>query len=213
MAGRRNFPATDLYGITAEPFSRGRSNIEIVAEMIRQGIKIIQYREKEKSLLDQYRQCLTIREMTRRAGVLFIINDHADLALAVKADGVHVGQDDLPVPVVRKLVGEDMIIGLSTHLPAQAEAAITAGADYIGVGPVFATATKRDVVSPVGLEYVEYVARRIPLPFVAIGGIKEHNIAQVQTRGANCFALVTEIVAAEDIGQKIRSLREALRKS
>ncbi|MDI6726892.1 MAG: thiamine phosphate synthase [Smithellaceae bacterium] len=210
MTVKRIFPHTDLYGITAEEYSRGRTNIEVVEELVRHGIRIIQYRAKEKSPRERYRECLALRKITREAGVVLIVNDHIDLAIAVEADGVHVGQDDLPVPVVRRLVGETMLIGLSTHSPAQALAAVTAGADYLGVGPVFATATKKDVVSPVGLEYVKYVAEQISLPFVVIGGIKEHNIGQVRASGGRCFALVTEIVGAANIGQKAAALRKLI---
>ncbi|NPV73929.1 MAG: thiamine phosphate synthase [Pelotomaculum sp.] len=197
----------DIYGITAWEYSLGRSNIEVVAQMIEAGIKVIQYREKERPVRQKYEECLKIREMTREAGVTFIVNDHVDLALLVDADGVHLGQDDLPADRVRELVGDKMIIGLSTHSPAQARAAEKMGVDYIGVGPIFATKTKKDVCDPVGLEYLEFVVKNISLPFVAIGGIKEHNIAEVSSRGAKCIALVTEIVGAEDIKAKVRALR------
>ncbi len=201
---------TDIYGVTAEEYSLGRSNTEIVTGMIDAGIKVIQYREKEKKAREKYRECVKIREMTGRAGVTFIVNDNVDLALMVGADGVHIGQDDLPPEKVRELVGNDMIIGLSTHSPAQAREAVKAGVDYIGVGPIFATRTKKDVCSPVGLEYLEYVANNINLPFVAIGGIKESNISEVSRRGARCIAMVTEIVGAGDICARVRSLRAAL---
>lgn len=206
--GMSGFLAADLYGITAEEYSLGRGNIEVVSQMIEAGIRVIQYREKNKKMGEQYRECLEIRKITRAAGVTFIVNDHIDLALSVGADGVHVGQDDLPPDCVRELVGEDMIIGLSTHSPAQAQAALKAEVDYIGVGPIFATQTKKDVCDPVGLEYLDYVVKNIDLPFVAIGGIKEHNIAEVARRGARCIAMVTEIVGAEDIGVKIHRLRK-----
>lgn len=198
-----------IYGITAEEYSLGRSNIEVVARMIDSGIRVIQYREKEKSMGQKYRECLKIRELTAKAGVTFIINDHADLALLVGADGVHIGQDDLPPEKVRYLVGEEMIIGLSTHSPEQAAAAASLAVDYIGVGPIFPTSTKKDVCDAVGLEYLEYAVKNISLPQVAIGGIKEHNITRVIGRGARCVALVTEIVGAEDIGAKIRALKES----
>jgi thiamine-phosphate pyrophosphorylase len=200
----------DIYGITAEEYSLGRSNIEVVAAMIGAGIRVIQYREKEKKARQKYLECRKIREMTAQAGVTFIVNDHPDLALLVGADGVHLGQDDLPPEKVRELVGEDMIIGLSTHSPAQARKAADLGVDYIGVGPIFATGTKKDVCDPVGLEYLDYVVENIKLPFVAIGGIKEHNIAEVSRRGARCIALVTEIVGSEDLGAKVRALRAVL---
>jgi thiamine-phosphate pyrophosphorylase len=203
---------TDIYGITAEEYSLGRSNIEVVARMIEAGIKIIQYREKEKSDRQKHQECLKIREMTRDAGVTFIVNDRVDLALLVDADGLHLGQDDLPPAAVKELVRGKMFIGLSTHSPAQAEAAVKLGVDYIGVGPIFATNTKKDVCDPVGLKYLEYVVKNIKLPFVAIGGIKEHNIAEVYRSGARCIALVTEIVGAPDIGAKVRDLRTAINK-
>ncbi|MBM4272783.1 MAG: thiamine phosphate synthase [Deltaproteobacteria bacterium] len=208
-----NFIKADIYGITAEEYSLGRSNIEVAAQMIHAGIRVIQYREKGKEDRQRYEECLKIREMTKNAGVTFIVNDRPDIALLVDADGIHLGQDDLPVGRVRELVGEKMIIGLSTHSPAQAEAAVRSGVDYIGVGPIFSTKTKKDVCDPVGLEYLDYVVKNINLPFVAIGGIKEHNIAEVSRRGAKCIALVTEIVGAEDIQAKVRALRAVLNRN
>ncbi len=202
---------TDIYAITAEEYSLGRSNIEVVNELVKAGIKIVQYREKEKKKLYQFEECKIIREITRAAGVTFIVNDNVDLALLVGADGVHVGQDDLPVEEVRRLVGDKMMIGLSTHSPEQARDAVKRGADYIGVGPIFATKTKKDVCDPVGLEYLEYVAKNTDIPFVAIGGIKEHNLKEVKDRGATCMAMVTEIVGAQDISGKINSIREQLK--
>ncbi|MBW2366267.1 MAG: thiamine phosphate synthase [Deltaproteobacteria bacterium] len=200
-----------LYGITAEKFSRGRSNIDVVREMIRGGVKIVQYREKhsEKSIASMYEECLEIRRITRENGVLFIINDFVDLALLADADGVHVGQDDLPVEAVRRLVG-DKIIGLSTHSPQQATKALASGADYIGVGPIFETHTKDDVCNPVGLAYLEYVAGNLSIPYVAIGGIKEYNIHQVCERGAKTICLVTDIVGAEDIAEKVKTLNRII---
>ncbi|MFW6279306.1 MAG: thiamine phosphate synthase [Bacillota bacterium] len=197
----------DLYGITAEKYSRGRDNIQVVEEMIAAGIKIIQYREKEKSMREKYEECRTIRQMTEKEGVDLLINDHLDLALMVDADGVHLGQKDLPPREARKILGPEKIIGLSTHSPAQAQNALQQEVDYIGVGPIFSTSTKKNVCDPVGLEYLEYVVENIDLPFVAIGGIKEHNIEQVWEKGASCVALVTEIVGAKNIQEKISSLR------
>lgn len=206
-----NFLAGGLYGITAEAHSLGRPNPEVVRDMLRAGIRVVQYREKEKKSGAMYEECLVIREMTRRAGATFIVNDHLDLALLVDADGVHIGQEDLPPAAVRRLLGPDRILGLSTHEPAQARAALEGGlVDYIGVGPIFATKTKKDVCAPVGLSYLDYVVREIPLPFVAIGGVKEHNIASVRQAGAGMIALVTEIVGAPDIGVRIAAIRAAM---
>jgi len=200
-----------IYGITAEKFSNGRSNIEVAREMIKGGIKIIQYREKRpyKSRGEMLEECRVLRTLTREAGVLFIINDYPDIALLVDADGVHVGQDDFPVSEVRTLLGNNKLIGLSTHGPEQAEAAIKAGADYIGVGPIYSTQTKDDVCAPVGLGYLDHVVKHSPLPFVAIGGIKEHNMGEVLAHGAKTVCLVTEIVGADDIAATVTRLQSA----
>ena len=143
--------------------------------------------------------------------MMFLFGFHTNIAMLVQADGVHVGQEDLPVPAVRSLVGPEMIIGLSTHLPEQAREARSLGADYIGVGPIFATNTKEDVVDPVGYEYLDWVARNGDLPFVAIGGIKRHNIAEVARHGARCCSLVSELVGAPDIRTRVEDVRKAMR--
>lgn len=206
----KRFPSTDLYCITSEEHSLEKNNIDVVKAMIASGIKVIQYREKNKKLVDKYNECLKIRELTKEAGVTFIVNDNIDIAMMVKADGIHIGQDDLPIEKVRELVGDEMIIGLSTHSPAQAEEAVLRGADYIGVGPIYKTYTKKDVCEPVGLSYLDYVVKNIKIPFVAIGGIKLHNIKEVKSHGAGCIALVTEIVGAADIKMQIWEIRKNL---
>ncbi|SHO49088.1 thiamine phosphate synthase [Desulfopila aestuarii] len=211
MRDRKRLPQ-GLYGITAEKFSKGRSNIEVVQAMITGGIRVIQYREKrhEKSYRQILEECRIIRQLTREAGVMFIVNDYLDIALLVDADGLHVGQDDLPVAEARRLLGDGRVIGLSTHSPAQARAAVVEGADYIGVGPIFATKTKDDVCAPVGLDYLEYVRDNIDLPWVAIGGIKRDNLDQVVGRGAERVCLVTEIVGSEDIFKRIGELGDII---
>lgn len=211
-ANLANFLAGDIYGITDAAHSLGRGNVETVRQMLAAGITVIQYREKDLSGREMYDECRAIRALTAEAGATFIVNDHVDLALAVGADGVHVGQDDLPAEEVRRLVGPDMIIGLSTHSQAQARAAgsLAGVIDYIGVGPIFATATKKDVSAPVGLEYLDFVAANIALPFVPIGGIKAHNIAEVRRRGAGIISLVSEIVGAADIAAQVAALRAIL---
>lgn len=200
-----------IYGITAEKFSCGRSNIDVARQMIAGGVRVIQYREKRphKSFGTMLKECRLIRTLTHEHGVLFIVNDYVDIALLSDADGVHVGQDDLPVEAVRQLVGPQKFIGLSTHSPEQARQAVAVGADYIGVGPLFSTQTKEDVCTPVGLDYLKHVVENISIPFVAIGGIKAHNIAQVARLGARTICLVTEIVGAKDIATTTRQLSAA----
>jgi len=203
----KNFLAGGIYAILSEEHSAGRSNIEVAGLLLQAGVRVIQYREKEKKARAMLEECRTLRDMTGRANATFIINDHVDVALLCHADGVHVGQEDLPVANVRELLGPDKIIGLSTHGPDQARAARASGVvDYIGVGPIFSTTTKKDVCDPVGFEYLDYVVKNVDLPFVAIGGIKEHNLAHVRERGARMVCMVTEIVGAEDILAKTQTL-------
>jgi thiamine-phosphate pyrophosphorylase len=206
------FPDCDIYGITASRFSLGRSNTEVVRQMLEAGIRIVQYREKDFSMRQKYRECLEIRDLTARYGACFIVNDDVHLALVSGADGVHVGQDDLPVEKVRELVGDKMLIGLSTHSPEQADEAAQKGvADYIGVGPLFQTFTKKDVMPPVGLGYLDYVVGRHRIPFVAIGGIKKSNVGEVVRHGAKCVCLVTEIVGSPDIEACVKEIREQIK--
>ncbi|MEA1966968.1 MAG: thiamine phosphate synthase [Thermodesulfobacteriota bacterium] len=205
---KKKFPK-GIYGILAEQFSCGRGNIRTAEEMVNAGVDLLQYREKltTKSLKQIYDECLEIRKITRDAGTLFIVNDYADIALMVEADGIHTGQDDLPVSQLRK-IAKDMIIGVSTHSPEQADKAVADGADYIGVGPIFATKTKDNVCDPVGLEYLDYVVKNISIPFVAIGGIKKHNLGTIVNRGADTVCLVTEIVGAENIKETIAEIKK-----
>ena len=207
----RHFPDTDIYGITDSALSLGRPVSLVVDLLLRAGIRIIQYREKEKAAGAMLEECRHLRAMTKEAGAFFIVNDHVTIAALVGADGVHVGQDDLPVAAARAIVGKDCIIGLSTHSPQQAEKAAADGADYIGVGPLYATRTKKDVCDPVGLEYLDYAVHNVKLPFVAIGGIKRHNIGDVVRRGARCCCLVSELVGAPDILARVAEVRAAMR--
>ena len=211
---RRHFPETDIYCITANRFSLGRSNLDVVRQILEAGVKIVQYREKDFSMLQKYRECVAIRDLTARHGAIFIVNDDVHLALAVESDGIHVGQDDLPVEKVREIVGDKMLLGLSTHSPDQARRAVTSGiVDYIGVGPLYGTAIKKEPMAAVGLEYLDYVVNHHRIPFVAIGGIKEHNVAEVIKHGATCVCLVSEIVGAENIGGKIQAIRAQISKA
>ena len=199
-----------LYGITAENFSKGRSNYEIVTEMIKSGIKIIQYREKFKSLREKLEESKILCELCKKNNVLFIVNDHVDIALMVDADGIHVGQEDMPVSEIRKILGANKIIGLSTHSVEDAYKVLLQDLDYIGVGPIFPTTTKERPA--VGIEYMEYVEKNINLPYIAIGGIKEANLLQVVEKGARRIALVSEIVGADDIVEKVDSLNNIMQK-
>jgi thiamine-phosphate pyrophosphorylase len=207
---KKVLPQTDIYGILDYGLSKGRSNIEVASKMLEAGIKLIQYREKERKMGVILEECKVIRKLTKEAGATFIVNDFADIVNLVDADGIHIGQEDMPVDVVRSLVGPERILGLSTHSPAQADAAVQAGVDYIGVGPLFFTKTKKDVCSPVGLSYLDYVVKTHKIPFVAIGGIKISNIREVRAHGAHLCCLVSEIVGADDIVGTVQEILKAM---
>lgn len=187
-----------LYAITGEQFHPGRAMIEVMEEALRGGCDIIQLRDKKSPKRAVLEKAQALRELTRRYGATFIVNDHIDVALAVDADGIHLGQDDLPLEEARKIVG-GKIIGISTHAIEEARQAERDGADYIGVGPVFPTKSKEDVVAPVTTEYVRQVAAEIRTPFVAIGGIKLHNVDEVLRAGATRICAISEIVGSPDV--------------
>ncbi len=202
-----------IYAIVTEKYSNGRSNIEVVKEIVKTDVGIIQYREKnsDTSFKKMYEECKEIRKITQDHNVKFIVNDHIELAMMVDADGVHIGQDDYPPSEVRKIIGYDKMLGLSTHSPEQANESLNQAVDYIGVGPIYKTFTKVGVCDPVGYSYLEYVVKNIDKDFVAIGGIKENNIAEIVSRGARTICLVTEIIGSDDIVGKINSLYKIIR--
>jgi thiamine-phosphate pyrophosphorylase len=168
------------------------------------GVDIVQLRNAGRELTRE--RALMLRERCREVGALFVVNDDAELAAAIDADGVHVGQDDLAVDRAREIVGPDRLVGLSTHSPAQIDAAV--GVDYIGVGPVWATPTKPGY-PPVGLKLVRYAAAHAPVPFFAIGGINEANAGEVFAAGASAIAVVRAIGEAADPHAAATALLEA----
>ena len=199
-----------LYAITAENFSNGKNNITVVKEMLDAGIKVLQYRDKYKTKLEKFRQCEIIRRLTLDYDVFFIINDDIDMALSLQSEGVHLGQDDLPIIKAREIVGDDIAIGISTHLPKQALLAVENGADYIGVGPIYKTFTKDNVVDPVGLEYLDFCVKNIKIPKVAIGGIKLSNLLEIYKYNPENICMVTEITASGNIEFTIKKVKETI---
>jgi thiamine-phosphate pyrophosphorylase len=164
---------------------------DMINIILHAGVKCIQYREKDLSRREIYGNAVTLRELTRSFDATLIINDHADIALAVGADGVHLGQDDLPLKEARKIMG-GRIVGISTHNLDQAKEAELGGADYIGFGPVFHTTTK-DAGPPKGIDIIRTVKENVGIPVVAIGGISLDNIVSVVDAGADAVALATAI--------------------
>jgi len=204
------FQQVDVYPVTCEGLSQGRSNLQVLEAVIQGGSNIIQLREKDYPKKDLYNLALKFKEITSRAGVLLIINDHVDIALGVEADGVHLGQEDLPVQVARKLAPE-LLIGASTHSLEQALQAEKDGADYINIGPIFSTETKEGVGRSLGPEAISEISPQIKIPFTVMGGINEDNIEQVLAKGARRVAMVTAITKAADIAAKVKSLKEKIR--
>ncbi|WP_270171162.1 thiamine phosphate synthase [Paenibacillus sp. SYP-B4298] len=187
-----------LYAITGESFHPGRDLIEVMEQAILGGVDIIQLRDKTGSKDEVLQKAKALRALTRKYNVTFIVNDDIDIALEAEADGVHLGQGDVQLQEARRLVG-DKIIGISTHAIEEALLAQEQGADYIGVGPVFPTKTKADVVDPVTVRYVREVSEQITIPFVAIGGIKLHNVDEVLAAGATRICAISEIVGSDDV--------------
>ncbi len=202
-----------LYAITGEQFHPGRPMIEVMEQAILGGVDIVQFRDKSPDKEKLYVKAKQLRELTRKHGVPFIVNDHIDIAIAVDADGIHLGQDDVPLQEARKLIGEHRFIGISTHRIEEAREAERGGADYIGVGPVYPTKSKIDVVAPVTTSYVREVAAEIQIPWVAIGGIKLHNVHEVLAAGATKICAISEIVGAEDVRGVCAAFRQQIREA
>lgn len=178
---------------------RGATGIpcrEMVSRVLTAGIRWIQFREKLKPRLKLYEQAMEIRALTKDADAILIVNDHVDIAQAVGADGIHLGQEDLPIKEARKIVGKDRIIGISTHNLEQAVKAEEAGADYIGFGPVFHTTTKV-AGAPRGISMLKTVTERIHIPVVAIGGINLDNVESVFLNGADAVAVASAILTGD----------------
>ncbi len=195
-----------LYAILDTSFSKGRSSISILREFLAGGVKLVQLRAKELSSADFFSLAKEARQLTSEAGAMFIVNDRADIALACNADGVHLGQDDLPLRAVRKLLGPEKIIGISTHDLDQARAAELNGADYIGFGPIFGSTTKDTGYSPRGLEMLREIRQAVKVPLVAIGGINEKNVAEVWNAGADAAAIISDLMEAEDVAKKLERI-------
>ncbi|RQG94646.1 thiamine phosphate synthase [Natrarchaeobius chitinivorans] len=207
-----NYPNWGTYLVTQESLSRGRSTGRIVREAVAGGIDVVQLREKDTDARFRYELGLELREITAEAGVDLIVNDRVDIADAIDADGVHVGQSDLPVAVARDLLGSDAIVGCSTSTVEQAERAEADGADYLGVGTIYGT-TSKDVASEkdgVGPERVAAIADAVSIPIVGIGGVTVDNATPVVEAGAAGVAVISEITTADDPRAAAAGLVEAV---
>jgi len=194
-----------LYAIFDPEQTAGRDAAAVLRQLLDGGAKIVQLRAKNLSPRDFLELARQARTLTRSSGCRLIINDRADIALACDADGVHLGQEDLPLQAARKILGEK-IIGISTHDIEQAIEAEHAGADYIGFGPMFGTTTKATGYASRGVEMLRQIRAAVKLPIVAIGGIKEENVQEVWRAGADSAAIISDILGAADVAEKTKRI-------
>ena len=196
-----------LYAVTDRAWVGRQSLYEQVESALKGGVTCVQLREKELPEADFLAEAMEISELCRRYGVPFFVNDNVDIALACRADGIHVGQEDLDAAQVRQRVGDGMMIGVSVHSVEEALEAVKQGADCLGVGAMFATSTKTDVdVLP--METLRDICKAVDIPVVAIGGIGRNNIGELAGTGVDGVALVSAIFGAEDIEKECRQLRK-----
>lgn len=210
LAERRDrFQAADIYPVITGAFCAGRSSLDVCRSVLEGGARIVQLREKDYSGRDLYELAEKYRQQTAARGALFILNDRPDIALAAGADGVHLGQSDLPLSAARKLA-PDLLIGVSCHSLEEARRAQSEGADYVNLGPVFPTRTKNTASPCLGLSGLAEIIPRLQIPFTVMGGIKLVHLPELLALGVARAAMVTEITQARDIAHRVLELRKAL---
>ena len=198
-------PDYSIYLVTDDGCLQGRALLDCVREALEGGVTLVQYRAKTASSAEMYNEALQLKALCDSFNVPLIINDRLDIAMAVGAAGVHLGQDDLPCAAARRILGEDYLIGVSAHNPAEAKAALQSGADYLGCGAVFGTATKADV-KKLGTEGLAAICKAKGLPVVGIGGVTADNYREVRAAGADGAAIVSGILAQPDIRATVRAI-------
>ena len=197
-----------VYVITDPHLSKGRSHEDVAARALEGGASVIQLRDKQATTRELCETGTRIQALTKKWGALFIINDRVDIALAIDADGVHVGQDDLPAAAARRLLGPGKVLGVSTENGRQAGQAEADGATYVAIGPIFeARGSKADAGEAIGLEAITDLRKHTTLPIIAIGGIKHDRVAEVARAGADGAAVMTAIIGADDIASATRDMR------
>jgi len=202
-----------LYVVTDKALAGGRSHAEQARAAILGGATVIQYREKLGNTRQLIAEASAVRDVCRELSATFIVNDRVDVALAVAADGVHVGQEDMPAIIARRLIGPDMLLGVTVGNVAQALQAEADGADYLGTDAIFFTGSKPDAGPPIGVDALAEICRAVRIPVVGIGGIKVDNVAQVIQAGAAGAAVISAVVSAPDMSAAARRLREAIRRA
>jgi len=205
MTAARPYSLSGLYVILDPSVCPARPLVEVLTAAAEAGASLFQYRNKTASMKDAYVEAWALRQAAAKAGVLFIVNDRCDLALAVDADGVHLGQGDLPLDLARKVMGPDKLIGISTHNPDQVREATAGKPDYLGFGPIFKPGSKQDHDPVIGLEGLRAMRRLTSLPVFAIGGIQIDQAGEVMRAGANGVAVISAILKAPDISHAVKA--------
>lgn len=200
----------DFYLVTDSGLSK-KGTLSDVKEAIEAGCKIVQYREKNRSTKEMIGEAAEIKRICSDKAI-FLVNDRIDVALAVDADGVHIGQDDMPIGTARMLLGEDKLIGLTVHNKDEAIEAEKKGADYVGLSPIFDTATKKDAGDGIGSEKIQEIKTAISIPVVAIGGINKENCESVVQNGADSLVAISAVICSDDVKSEIKSFIDIIRK-
>lgn len=195
-----------LYLITDRSFLKGKSLKSAVEQAILGGVTLVQVREKNISTREFYNVALEVKEITNYYKVPIIINDRIDIAQAIDAEGVHLGQSDMPIKFARKILGYDKVIGISVGNVKEAIDAEEDGADYLGIGTVFYTGTKKDIKTPIGIEGLKEICNNIKIPSVAIGGVSKINFREVLSAGVNGISVISAILGENDIKQAAKNL-------
>lgn len=204
------FQNSDLYPVVSSEFCNGRSVCEVVSGIAAGGAKLVQIREKNLSDCAMFELVKKCMEITGRYQMLLLVDDRVDIAMAAGADGVHLGQDDFPLPEARKLAPE-MFFGVSTHNAEEIDRALAEKCSYLNIGPMFPTRTKSVACGALGLETVEELAKRVTCHFSVMGGIKEHHLELLTSKDFKHIAMVTEITQAADVEAKVRHLRKLMK--
>jgi thiamine-phosphate pyrophosphorylase len=197
-----------LYLVTDRGILSGRDLLEAVESAIRGGVTLVQLREKDISSLEFYNIALKMKQLLRKYSVPLIINDRLDIAIAIDADGLHIGQDDLPISVARKLLGKDKLLGYSVYNVEHAIYGQKNGANYLGAGPIFPTGSKLDAVQPIGVEELRRIKEAVSIPVVAIGGIGASNIHEIKNSMADGISVISAILGCQDIKKASYDLAE-----
>lgn len=196
-----------LYLVTDRKLSLGRSTIDVVRAAIDGGVTVVQLREKELGSREFYDEALLIKELLNSRGIPLFINDRLDIALAVDADGVHLGQEDIPIRAARQILGRDKVIGASVFTPKEAAAAEADGADYLGLSPIFVTATKPELTTQIGFAGIGPIRNAVKIPIVGIGAMNETNAYQAISAGLDGVAVVSAICSQKNIEQAARNIK------